>query len=252
MGSEDTRRPDYGNWTPRALVYVPAALGLLFLTLALLWWLAVVPAAAFLVAAACLAYVRHAFGAGGVQAKVYELLLGQLDWDGRGQALDVGCGNAGLTVRLAQRFPAARVTGIDRWGAFWEFSKEVCETNARVDGVGSRVSFQQASAVALPFEDGTFDAAVSNLVFHEVRDAKDKRALVREALRVVKPGGAFAFQDLFFDRGLYGDPTAFVETIQSWGTTSVTLTRTGDASFIPLLLRLPSAMGTMGIIAGRR
>lgn len=42
------------------------------------------------------------------------------------------------------------------------------------------------------------DAAVSNFVFHEVRTQPDKRQVVREALRVVKKGGSFAFQDMKF------------------------------------------------------
>ena len=79
----------------------------------------------------------------------------------------------------------------------WEYSKAVCERNAEIEGVAGRMNFQKASAAALPFEDEHFDAAVRNLVFHEVGDVINKRELLREALRVVKRGGAFAFQDLF-------------------------------------------------------
>ena len=39
---------------------------------------------------------------------------------------------------------------------------------------------------------------MSNFVFHEVRSAKDKRDVVREALRVIKPRGAFAFQEKIY------------------------------------------------------
>ena len=55
----------------------------------------------------------------------------------------------------------------------------------------------------MDFPDETFDAAVSNFVFHEVRTAKDKRDVVKEALRVVKKGGAFSFQDMFSQKALY-------------------------------------------------
>jgi ubiquinone/menaquinone biosynthesis C-methylase UbiE len=40
--------------------------------------------------------------------------------------------------------------------------------------------------VKLPFADEHFDAVVSNFVFHEVKDVKDKRAVIKEALRVLK------------------------------------------------------------------
>ena len=53
------------------------------------------------------------------------------------------------------------------------------------------MTFQKASASKLPFADESFDVVVSNLTFHEVKDVKDKREVVREALRVVKKGGIF-------------------------------------------------------------
>ena len=67
--------------------------------------------------------------------------------------------------------------------------------------MAERVVFQKASASALPFDDGAFAAAVSNLVFHEVSGVRDKKKVIKEALRVVKKGGSFAFQDLFLWRG---------------------------------------------------
>lgn len=79
----------------------------------------------------------------------------------------------------------------------------MCERNAKIEGVIDRVTFQKASASILPFADEYFDAVVSNLVFHEVREVADKREVVREALHVVKKGGRFAFQDLFLLRRTY-------------------------------------------------
>jgi len=128
-----------------------------------------------------------------------------LEWSSEGQALDIGCGNGALTIKLANRFPGARVTGIDYWGEKWAYSKNTCEANAKAEKVADRVVFQKASATKLPFEDEHFDVAVSNLCFHEVGDAKDKREVIREALRVVKKGGKFAFQDLFLLKQVYGD-----------------------------------------------
>jgi len=102
-----------------------------------------------------------------------------------------------LTIKVASKFPSARVTGIDFWGERWEYSKSACKANAKAEGVGDRIVFQKTSASKLPFDNEFFDAAVSNLCFHEVADAKDKREVIREALRVVKKSGKFAFQDLF-------------------------------------------------------
>jgi SAM-dependent methyltransferase len=112
--------------------------------------------------------------------------------------------------------------------------------------------FQKASASKLPFEDGYFDAAVSNLCFHEVADTEEKREVVREALRVVKKGGVFAFQDLFLLKQAYGDVDELVRTIKSWGITEVEFTETRSFPFIPTALKLPFMVGRMGIIKGEK
>lgn len=85
-----------------------------------------------------------------------------------------------------------------RHGLLGLHMEEQCETNARLEGVWERIVFQKGDAAKLDFPDESFDGAVSKFVFHEVRRQPDKRLVVREALRVVKKGGAFAFHDLFF------------------------------------------------------
>ena len=100
--------------------------------------------------------------------------------------------------------------------------------------------------------DEAFDAVVSNLVFHEVSDAKDKRAVVREALRVLRKGGKFAFQDLFTVERLYGDTEALLAEIRSWGISKVELTRTYDEASIPAPLKLPFMVGTIAVISGQK
>ena len=62
---------------------------------------------------------------------------------------------------------------------------------------------------------------MSNFVFHEVRSAKDKRDVVKEALRVVKKGGAFSFQDMFSQKALYGDMDEFVRILKAEGISEV-------------------------------
>jgi len=173
-----------------------------------------------------------------------------LDWNGKGKGLDIGCGNGPLTIKLAQKYAEAQITGIDYWGKQWEHSKSVCERNAKIEGVAERVVSQKASASALPFNDGAFDVAVSNLVFHEVSGIRDKKNAIREALRVVKKGGSFAFQDLFLWKRVYGEVDNLLHTIRSWGIERVDFVNTSDSEFIPKGLRLRFMVGTMGILNG--
>jgi SAM-dependent methyltransferase len=260
--------PEYGNWVSTRFVVVPAIAAAVLVGLAvglhvvgphgvvLHWLVGVALAVAALVAlvAVYFAWARHllAVGNGAVQAGVQHLVLDHLPWDGQGEALDIGCGNGPLTVALAHRFPQAVVTGVDFWGESWEYSQSVCETNAACEGVAERVSFVKASAAALPFVDGGFAAVVSNLCFHEVRAARDKREVLREALRVLEPGGAFAFQDLFRSKGAYGEIDDLLAAVRSWGVGQVEFLDTGRAEFIPQALRLPFMVGAMGLLYGRK
>ncbi|MGA3360207.1 MAG: methyltransferase domain-containing protein [Halobacteriota archaeon] len=252
MGELKTDQPDYGNWVSVRILYALGALAILLLGFSFVFPLVIVGAIASLVAFGYFMYARYRFSprGGDLQAKIRELVLHRIEWDGEGYALDIGCGNAALTICVAKRFPTARVTGIDYWGGKWEYSRAVCERNATIEGVADRVNFQKASASALPFEAGSFDAAVSNLVFHEVSDTKEKRDLIEEALRVVRKGGAFAFQDLFLVNRLYGDVEDLLEVIRGWGIESVEFLDTAHSGSVPKALRLPFMLGAIGILYG--
>ena len=254
MTSQVKAKPEYGNWVPKRMIYLSGFVGLVFLALGFLFWVLAVPSVLFFLVVAYFLYGRYQFSlqGGQVQDHVWALVLENLVWNGEGKALDIGCGNGALAIKLAKKHPKAQVTGIDYWGKRWEYSKSMCERNAELEGVNERVAFQKASAVALPFDDGFFDAAVSNFVFHEVSDAKDKREVIREALRVVKKGGKFSFQDVFLLKQVYGDTADLVETIKSWGIAKVEFVQSRNAGFIPQALKLPFMLGTMGIIKGEK
>jgi SAM-dependent methyltransferase len=254
MSSKQTAEPEYGNWVSTKLIYGSIALSIPFFALSLVSPLFVVGAIPFLLSFAYFAYARYMFSqrGGNLQALIRNIIVERLDWNGEGKALDIGCGNAPLAIELAKRCPNAHVTGIDYWGGIWEYSKATCERNAEIEGVAGRMNFQKASAAALPFEDESFDAAVSNLVFHEVSDVKDKKEVLKEALRVVKSGGAFAFQDLFLLKRRFGDVDDLVAMIKSWGIKEVTFANTSDSEFIPKALRLPFMVGRIGIIYGKK
>jgi len=249
-----TEKPNYGNWVSTRLIYVPGTITLIFVGLAIMFPFLLVVAALFLLVSLYFVYARYLFSpqGGNLQDRVRGLVLSNLDWNGDGQILDIGCGNASLTIALAKKYKGARVVGIDYWGKQWGYSKTVCEKNAEIEGVAERVTFQKASAAALPFDDNSFDALVSNLVFHEVRGVKDKKELLREALRVVKKGGHFVFQDLFLWKRIYGEPDELIETVRSWGIKKAEFINTSNSAFFPTILKLPFMVGKIGMIAGEK
>jgi SAM-dependent methyltransferase len=254
MSQKDAKKANYGNWISTWLLYMPAATALFLLGLSVVSYLFIIAAALFLIIFAYFAYAYFKFSpAGGdLQTKIHNMVLDHLKWQGKGKVLDIGCGNAALVIKLAKKYPQALVTGIDYWGGKWGYSKEACEKNTKIEGVADRTVFRKAGASSLPFEDNYFDAVVSNFVFHEVKDSRDKREVIREALRVVKKDGAFAFQDLFLVKGIYGEVDDLLATIRSWGIQDARFVDTSSASFIPRLLKLPFMVGSIGIIYGTK
>lgn len=249
-----TEKPNYGNWISKRFIYVPVVLDLLFISLAILFPIMIFLAVLFFCIILYFAYARYLFSAQGknLQYRIRGLVVSNLNWNGEGQLLDIGCGSGALTIELAKKYPHAEVVGIDYWGGHWEYSKKVCERNAEIEGVADRVTFQKASAAALPFEDDRFDVIVSNLVFHEVGNVKDKKELIREALRVLKKNGNFVFQDLFLWKRIYGELKGLIESLQRLNVQKIEFINTSKSSFIPTMLKLPFMVGTIGIIVGKK
>ncbi|MDQ2847176.1 MAG: class I SAM-dependent methyltransferase [Actinomycetota bacterium] len=92
------------------------------------------------------------------------------------RVLDVGCGPGGLTRELVSHVGAASVAAIDPSAPF------VAACRLRNPGVDVREGF----AENLPFDDDSFDVALSSLV---VGFMTDPVAGIREMARVTRPGG---------------------------------------------------------------
>ena len=235
----------FGNWIRARILLTHLAVGtglvatgLLFsdpLVRGLIWAAAAVP----LGIGVFLTYLFTAFAesGGGMQRRLWTLVLDRTAWNGQGEALDVGTGQGALAVGLAMRFPTARVVGMDLWAADWAYSMAACEANARAAGVADRVRFERASAATLPVADGSMDLVVSHFVFHEVKDGGGPLGALKEAVRVLRPGGFLCVQDMFLDRRLYGDVQTLLRTLEDWGLKDVRFSRLAD------LIRIPWGMG---------
>ncbi len=107
-----------------------------------------------------------------------------LDWlaPSPGQRwIDVGCGSGAFTALVVQRHAPAEAQGVDPSDAQLAF--------ARTRPEASHAVFQVGDALALPFPDNRFDAAVMALVLFFVPDPPKG---VGEMVRVVRPGGIVA------------------------------------------------------------
>jgi ubiquinone/menaquinone biosynthesis C-methylase UbiE len=96
--------------------------------------------------------------------------------------LDAGCTIGHNTVPWAQTFPEAEVTGIDVAAPVLRYG------HARAESMGVPVHFRQMDATNMSFEDNSFDVVFSSMFLHEL-PLKDIQAYLKEAYRVLKPGG---------------------------------------------------------------
>lgn len=95
------------------------------------------------------------------------------------RVLDVGCGTGALTSELVERLGPENVSAVDPSEPF------VTAMRARFPSMDVR----QAPAEELPYPDGAFDAALSQLAVHFMNDPV---AGLREMARVTRPGGVVA------------------------------------------------------------
>jgi len=102
--------------------------------------------------------------------------------------LDVGCGIGGASRYVASTV-GCRVTGIDLTPGYVAAAQEL----ARRTGLSDRVSYGVGSALAMPFADRAFDAAIT---IHVAMNIRDRAGLYREVARVLKPGAVFCSYDV--------------------------------------------------------
>jgi SAM-dependent methyltransferase len=136
--------------------------------------------------------------------------------------LDVGCGIGTTSVLMAQKY-GCKVVGLD---TSQDLLNEAAELVKRKN-LQDRVSFRQGDALNLPFGDNEFDGVIGQAVLILV---KDKPKAVREALRVIKPGGTIGWLEWSWKKQptkefldgvsnvICADSILGVETFENWKT----------------------------------
>ncbi len=98
--------------------------------------------------------------------------------------LDLACGTGDLTFRLAQRFPAGHIVGLDLTDAMLAL--------ARGRNSFENIEFVIGDMSQIEFADASFDIVTGG---YALRNAPDLNNALKEIRRVMKPGGTGAFLD---------------------------------------------------------
>lgn len=114
-----------------------------------------------------------------------EWTLSLLNIEDDDRILEVGSGPGALIQTLASRSRAGFIAGVDASPLMVRLASQ---RNAQAISTG-RVEIREGSASALPFEDASFDKALSA---NSVHIWPDRLAGVKEMQRVLKPGGVMA------------------------------------------------------------
>lgn len=122
----------------------------------------------------------------GLDRRWRRLAAREVVWPGD-KVLDVCCGTGDLAVEAERR--GGRVVALD-------FSPRMLERARRKSGT---IEWVRGDALALPFEDGTFDAAT---VGFGIRNLTDLEGGMRELARVLRQGGKLAVLEITRPRGV--------------------------------------------------
>jgi ubiquinone/menaquinone biosynthesis C-methylase UbiE len=113
-----------------------------------------------------------------------------------------GAGTASTAGSPGRRLPAGRAVGADVWRRRDQSgnSRAATERNAAAEGVRDRVEIVDADARDLPFASASFDLVVSSLALSNIRETGGRAEALREAVRVLRPGGRLRIADDGADR----------------------------------------------------
>lgn len=118
-----------------------------------------------------------------------------------GSVLDVAIGTGDLAIEMVRQGKAGNVTGMDLSTGMMKIGGEKVARK----GLQDRISFEQGSALDMPYEDGMFDAVTCA---YGLRNFSDPDKGLSEMFRVMRSGGQlmileFSYPENRFVRGVY-------------------------------------------------
>jgi ubiquinone/menaquinone biosynthesis C-methylase UbiE len=125
------------------------------------------------------------YSAGAWPAQIRDRVLG-LCRKRTGNLLDLGCGEGFFISALLGEGVNITIYGLDN------FEKNIIRARERLED--KRTNLLLGDAAQTPFKDGFFDTVVCNNFFIMLNSNDIARQILREAARIIKPGGKIIFE----------------------------------------------------------
>lgn len=129
---------------------------------------------------------------------------------------------------IAHRLKSGRVVGIDLWLSDQLTGNDRASVlyNARAERVEEKIELYEGDLRALPFEEDEFDAVVSSWAISQIGTIGQQRLALKEAARVLKPGGMILIVD-------FGSIRRHVETLRAEGMVDISISDPNFIFFMP-------------------
>ena len=118
----------------------------------------------------------------------YRPLVEQARLQAGQRVLEIGCGTGNVLMLIKQLEPQVDATGLD------PDPKALARAQRKVLRAGLSIRLERGFADALPYADASFDRVFSSFMFHHLT-VEVKRGALREAHRVLTPGGSLELLD---------------------------------------------------------
>ena len=122
------------------------------------------------------------------ESMLRQSLLEQANIDRYHRVLDLGCGTGTMAILIRQRRTESTVVGVDGDPKVLDIARR------KAAKVSLSIQFDESLADRLPYSERSFDRVLCSFVLHHLTH-DGKIGALREAHRVLKPGGSFHLAD---------------------------------------------------------